>query len=895
MWQGIRTSTFALLTIVTLSACVSTTQQTEPEQPRRFDKILDLNVSELSKEQVYWMKQINDYYLADVDRVIAPYAKLAEQLHQWPKEQFCNTQHMQLIEHALTLNNSSIEAYTFQAHCAQLQQNTELLLQIQQRMETISELLLRSGDGQTPLTAIKTRNVYEAQLVFQWLGLNILDVELVRLIDRAVYKLHTLDGETGEYRVVYAQNIDYFTDKITSKDSNYVEKFRLANTSLNTKLVKTAGAPGFLWQFATRLRNDLPDLVVEQLSEPEELGALATVILAQGYFHQGNQLGFEQQIDSLLTLSELGFVEASAIHGQYLISSADPLELQDAANLFKVNAQNLGQSEATQIWLETFLRQANPDQTFLPFMSQLDQQFYPIWREKIYRYNQIYGLVTPIINGKLTQLLVALGKHYPRAQLDYAYLLLEGRWNNQQDNISGINLIQQLAQSGYDAAQLDYGLFYSAGRYGIKADPEAAFKWYQLAADQSNSSAMYNVGLAYRYARGVKKDLSLSAEYMQQAWEQGFNLAGCRIGDLYSEEASILDLGLAAKAYEQVISHTSSSPKEISNCTYGLGYLTYHLLHQPVQGIELMTKAGDLGEAEAWFELGLIHNEGDGIDKNIPAAIDYYQRAIELGNARAAANLGYLYEIGNGVTKSNKRALAYYRIAADGGSATGRNNYATFLRYGTEVNQDIEAAKALYLQAYQGGNYYAAKNLGDLYYSGELGEADFKQACDYYEQAMKLGSTAAIFDVSFCYLYGEGREQDIPRGLELLDQSAEHNSINALLELGRIYFMGEVVPMSYQKSSHYYLQAFQLQSAKAAYGLGQIYALGSDEFDDPQRAKTYYEQSAHWGSTEGMLATARAYLNGFGTKKDIKLAKLWLQKALDNGAEEAQKLLLELK
>jgi TPR repeat protein len=883
---------FVFLTII-LVGCATPQKSLERTAIPKPSKMLDYELSQLDENQVYWMDQINRFYQADMETVVIPHARIVNQLNDWPQDQICSADHLALVNKAIELNSTSLLALTFRSHCAQLFENEQQVEETHTTLAALSDLLLRTGNGLSPEQAVEVRDIYEVNIIFQWAGLNVFDIELLRLRDQVVYKLHTFDAGNDQYGVYYANNSQYVAKNLRQSGQTINDAKMLADLILQGNL-DTHDTPAMQWQFAAWMRDNQPQKVIEYLSQEDELRLLSKVLLTQAYFHLDDQQSVNIHIDDILSYSEVGFVDASAVFGQVLLNSADPMEISGAANLYRINSEQLGPFEATLTWLESFLRLPEEHWKFSLLTQQLDEAELANWRIAIKNYDSIFTEVTPIVYHKLTELLRQLGERHVRAKLDYASLLLDGSWNNSQDIPTGIALISQLAELGEASAQLDLGILYSQGRYGLEKSTDKAFQWYMRSAVQGNPSALYNMGLAYRFGRGVSADMDAAVDYFQQSYDAGFDLAGCRIGDIYSEEPELLDYHLASAAYQAVLDDPESAVLAKANCGYSLGFIELRHYGNVNNAIELLQQAGARGEHNAFFELGLIYNDSDGIEKDTAKAIDYYQRAVAMGNYRAAANLGYMYEIGEGVDVDLQKAISYYTFSARGGSPTGQNNLATFYRYGQVVNVDTQAAFELYQKSYANGNRFAAENLGDMYYFGELGERDFSTACDYYEEAVKRGASRVLFDVAYCYVYGEGREQDVSKGLSLLEKSAQQEGADALVELGRLYAKGELVDKDLQKSLNYFLTAYQFNNPRAAYALGLRYEMGDGVVKDPIKSMQYYQQSAVWGMVEGMLATAKAYLNGYGTVKDQVQAREWLLKAIQKGSEEAKILLKNL-
>ena len=77
----------------------------------------------------------------------------------------------------------------------------------------------------------------------------------------------------------------------------------------------------------------------------------------------------------------------------------------------------------------------------------------------------------------------------------------------------------------------------------------------------------------------------------------------------------------------------------------------------------------ELGDAEAQFNLGVLYDEGAGVERNLATAADWYRKAAEQGFIDAQTNLGILYYHGLGVDRDHEAAARWFRLAADQGDA----------------------------------------------------------------------------------------------------------------------------------------------------------------------------------------------------------------------------------
>jgi len=81
----------------------------------------------------------------------------------------------------------------------------------------------------------------------------------------------------------------------------------------------------------------------------------------------------------------------------------------------------------------------------------------------------------------------------------------------------------------------------------------------------------------------------------------------------------------------------------------------------------------ELGDAEAQFNLGVLYDEGAGVEQNLTTAAAWYRKAAEQGFIDAQTNLGIMYYHGLGVDPDLEAAAHWFRLAADQGDAEAMN------------------------------------------------------------------------------------------------------------------------------------------------------------------------------------------------------------------------------
>lgn len=78
---------------------------------------------------------------------------------------------------------------------------------------------------------------------------------------------------------------------------------------------------------------------------------------------------------------------------------------------------------------------------------------------------------------------------------------------------------------------------------------------------------------------------------------------------------------------------------------------------------ELKQKAEN-GEAQAQYQVGLLHYNGHSVPQDTTLAIDWFSRAAEQNYGEAQFNLGILYERGDGAPQDYVQAFYWYMLAA---------------------------------------------------------------------------------------------------------------------------------------------------------------------------------------------------------------------------------------
>lgn len=131
-------------------------------------------------------------------------------------------------------------------------------------------------------------------------------------------------------------------------------------------------------------------------------------------------------------------------------------------------------------------------------------------------------------------------------------------------------------------------------------------------------------------------------------------------------------------------------------------------------------RASANGQASADDYLGMIYEQGFGVEKDLPRALALYHQSAERGFKGAQYRLGTLYERGKNVEQDYARAAKWYRMAADQGHAHAAGSLGVLYAKGWGVGQDLISA------------------LQWLYIAVALGNAEMKPAMEQVRNAMTV-------------------------------------------------------------------------------------------------------------------------------------------------------------
>lgn len=221
----------------------------------------------------------------------------------------------------------------------------------------------------------------------------------------------------------------------------------------------------------------------------------------------------------------------------------------------------------------------------------------------------------------------------------------------EQDLAKAEQLLLQAARQGLPAAQSHLGQFYMQGHARKGVDRTEALKWFTLAARQGYTEAQMAVGLAHHFGDGIPgKDSAKGYEWLliaENSLRREFQQAR-RIANAPVNVKQLRDVEAKLLQWKRKIAGALTG-KEIEEAGENARKFTAINLYRPGQGapadLKTLQAKANRGDAEAQFQLGLLHLKGLDAPPQFVHAYKWFTLAMEADHALAEGERDALSEI----------------------------------------------------------------------------------------------------------------------------------------------------------------------------------------------------------------------------------------------------------
>jgi TPR repeat protein len=223
-----------------------------------------------------------------------------------------------------------------------------------------------------------------------------------------------------------------------------------------------------------------------------------------------------------------------------------------------------------------------------------------------------------------------------------------------------ISETEKQARQGDPLAQLLIGRHYlyglEEGRLGKKADLERAFSYLSDSAKNGNPEAMLLVSRCYFDGTGTKDDVKMSAQWLDQAINNGAPLAKTRgayflITRNKSESLKILKEAAAEGETEAQVALAHIYQGEDS---------AYPMAGNYGESFKLLTSAAEAGNASAQRELANMYSRGKGTSRDMKLAYEWSKKSTSSGDDWCIISHAYFTKTYAQETKTEKDLVHTY-------------------------------------------------------------------------------------------------------------------------------------------------------------------------------------------------------------------------------------------
>lgn len=451
----------------------------------------------------------------------------------------------------------------------------------------------------------------------------------------------------------------------------------------------------------------------------------------------------------------------------------------------------------------------------------------------------------------------AAGQGVPEAKVLLAGLYLEGILVEKSESMA-LELVEQAAVGEAPPSEALACLGELKEARGAVTDWTEAAALYLRAAEAGSVRAQGALGRLFLLGRGIRRDESMAAEWLEKAAAAGHPEAlayqGWMLENGLGEKGP--DVEAARVMYQQAAANGAAAAQSCLGRLYERG--AGGLKRDDVRAVLLAQQAAKAGDADGFNLLGNMIEDGrGGLDLDEEMAVKCYQRAAAMGNASALNNLGRMHEEGmGGAEQSHARAKVRYLQAAALGDLEGRYNLARAYAGGWgETSADHQAAEEHFLNAGRRGHAAAQLELGRIYEQSRPGVSRDPAKMEYW------------------YL-----------------ESGEQGVLEAQKSLARIYARGMgTVLKSDSDSAKWHQAAAEQGDLDSQLSIAAMYDEGIGVDVDEAGAARWYRKAAEQGSPFAQFQLGCMYRDGRGVDLDDRKAVEWLRKAANQGDAQAQK------
>ncbi|XP_047310550.1 ERAD-associated E3 ubiquitin-protein ligase component HRD3A-like [Impatiens glandulifera] len=270
----------------------------------------------------------------------------------------------------------------------------------------------------------------------------------------------------------------------------------------------------------------------------------------------------------------------------------------------------------------------------------------------------------------LEWLTLASRQHHYSAYNGLGYLYVKGYGVDKKNYTKAKLYFEKAAENKESGGYYNLGVLYLKG-IGVKRDVKVARELFMTAANAGQPKAFYQLAKMFQTGIGLKKNLQMATSLYKLVAERGpwsslsrWALESYLKGDV--GKALFLYSRMAELGYEVAQSNAAwilDKIGEQSMCMGETGFCTDVERHQLAH--TLWWQASEQGNEHAALLIGDAYYYGRGTERDYVRASEAYLHAKSQANAQAMFNLGFMHEHGQGLPFDLHLAKRYYDQALE--------------------------------------------------------------------------------------------------------------------------------------------------------------------------------------------------------------------------------------
>lgn len=295
----------------------------------------------------------------------------------------------------------------------------------------------------------------------------------------------------------------------------------------------------------------------------------------------------------------------------------------------------------------------------------------------------------------------------------------------------------------------------------------------------------------------------------------------------------------------------------------------------PARAAKLLAGAAARGDTEAQYYLGLLTREGEGVEKDLTQAFNWFLAASERGHVAAQYELARALSRGEGTAMNTAQALHWLSEAAAAGHAEAQFFMGNAEETGQGARKNMRSALNWYRRAAEGGMLLAQRRLGEIYLKGEGTDANPAEAMRWLGAAARAGDPRAMLLLGQGLRGDFGGTVDLAQAVQLFQAASRQDYGAATLALGDMARDGQGIPVDLAQAVQLYRKALTQGEPQAALRLGQLAGQGRLEGLAPPQNMVPWALAAAEQGDEAALTWLRTHAEA-GLRPAQSAYGLWL-------------------